>query len=56
MTDPSAADRLAAVFREEHGRVLGALVRRYGDVTLAERRPIPPMGHFSLVRFAKKAG
>lgn len=27
-----------------------------GDVTLAERRPIPPMGHFSLVRFAKKAG
>ena len=26
------------------------------DVTLAERRPIPPMGHFSLVRFAKKAG
>ncbi len=26
------------------------------DVTLAERRPIPPMGHFSLVRIAKKAG
>ena len=36
MTPPSAADRLAAVFREEHGRVVGALVRRYGDITLAE--------------------
>lgn len=26
------------------------------DVTLAERRPIPPLGHFSLVRIAKTAG
>lgn len=25
------------------------------DVTLVERRPLPPLGHFSLVRFAKHA-
>ena len=25
------------------------------DVTLIERRPLPPLGHFSLVRFAKHA-
>ena len=24
-----------------------------GDVTLVESRPLPPLGHFSLVRFAK---
>jgi RNA polymerase sigma-70 factor, ECF subfamily len=27
---------IAAVFREEHGRLLGALVRRFGDLDLAE--------------------
>ncbi len=27
---------MAAVFREEHGRLLGALVRRFGDLDLAE--------------------
>ncbi len=26
-----------------------------GDVTLIERRPMPPMGHFSLIRFGKQA-
>jgi phosphatidylethanolamine/phosphatidyl-N-methylethanolamine N-methyltransferase len=27
-----------------------------GDVSLAEQRPIPPLGHFSLVRIAKHMG
>ena len=26
---------------------------RHGGVTLAERRPMPPLGHFSLIRFRK---
>lgn len=26
---------------------------RHGGVTLAERRPMPPMGHFSLIRYRK---
>jgi phosphatidylethanolamine/phosphatidyl-N-methylethanolamine N-methyltransferase len=26
---------------------------RHGGVTLAERRPMPPMGHFSLIRYHK---
>ncbi|MDB5485769.1 MAG: phosphatidylethanolamine N-methyltransferase, partial [Tardiphaga sp.] len=25
----------------------------HGGVTLAERRPMPPMGHFSLIRYRK---
>jgi phosphatidylethanolamine/phosphatidyl-N-methylethanolamine N-methyltransferase len=25
------------------------------DVSFVERRPLPPLGHFSLVRFAKHA-
>ncbi|MBU2665488.1 RNA polymerase sigma factor [Actinoplanes bogorensis] len=29
-------DAVEAVFREEHGRLLGALVRRFGDLDLAE--------------------
>ncbi|WP_033287516.1 RNA polymerase sigma factor [Amycolatopsis jejuensis] len=33
---PDAARAVAAVFREEHGRLLGALVRRFGDLDLAE--------------------
>jgi phosphatidylethanolamine/phosphatidyl-N-methylethanolamine N-methyltransferase len=28
----------------------------HGGVRLAERRPMPPLGHFSLIRFAKLAG
>jgi RNA polymerase sigma-70 factor, ECF subfamily len=32
----SAEEALARVVREEHGRIVGALVRRYGDVDLAE--------------------
>lgn len=31
-----ARRRLEAVFREEHGRIVGGLVRRYGDVELAQ--------------------
>jgi len=27
--------------------------RAHGGVTLAERRPMPPMGHFSLIRYVK---
>ena len=27
-----------------------------GQVRLVERRPLPPLGHFSLVRFQKLAG
>jgi len=26
---------------------------KHGGVTLAERRPMPPMGHFSLIRYHK---
>jgi phosphatidylethanolamine/phosphatidyl-N-methylethanolamine N-methyltransferase len=26
---------------------------KHGGVTLAERRPMPPMGHFSLIRYLK---
>src|ERR1700754_2218288 len=26
---------------------------KHGGVSLAERRPMPPMGHFSLIRFRK---
>ena len=26
---------------------------RHGGITLAERRPMPPMGHFSLIRYVK---
>jgi phosphatidylethanolamine/phosphatidyl-N-methylethanolamine N-methyltransferase len=26
---------------------------RHGGVTLIERRPMPPMGHFSLIRYRK---
>ncbi|WP_093576513.1 RNA polymerase sigma factor [Amycolatopsis rubida] len=33
---PDARASVAAVFREEHGRLLGALVRRFGDLDLAE--------------------
>jgi phosphatidylethanolamine/phosphatidyl-N-methylethanolamine N-methyltransferase len=29
---------------------------RHGGVTFVERRPMPPLGHFSLIRFAKTAG
>ena len=31
----------------------GAWAARHGGVRLAERRPMPPMGHFSLIRFAR---
>ena len=30
----SAGEALARVVREEHGRIVGALVRRYGDLPL----------------------
>jgi phosphatidylethanolamine/phosphatidyl-N-methylethanolamine N-methyltransferase len=26
---------------------------KHGGITLAERRPMPPMGHFSLIRYRK---
>ena len=26
---------------------------KHGGITLAERRPMPPMGHFSLIRYVK---
>jgi phosphatidylethanolamine/phosphatidyl-N-methylethanolamine N-methyltransferase len=32
---------------------LVAWVARHGGVTLAERRPMPPLGHFSLIRYRK---
>ena len=28
----------------------------YGGVRVVERRPMPPLGHFSLIRFAKLSG
>ena len=27
--------------------------KRHGGVSLRERRPMPPMGHFSLIRYVK---
>ncbi|MCK2212301.1 RNA polymerase sigma factor [Actinomadura sp. ATCC 31491] len=35
-TKPQAGASVEAVFREEHGRLLAALVRRFGDLDLAE--------------------
>lgn len=32
---------------------LVAWAQRHGGVTLRERRPMPPMGHFSLIRYVK---
>jgi phosphatidylethanolamine/phosphatidyl-N-methylethanolamine N-methyltransferase len=29
---------------------------RHGGVSLVERRPMPPLGHFSLIRFARNGG
>jgi phosphatidylethanolamine/phosphatidyl-N-methylethanolamine N-methyltransferase len=37
------------------GRIT-AWVKRHGGVRLIERRPIRPLGHFSLFRFARTAG
>src|SRR5829696_1323940 len=34
--DAGTRQELVRVVREEHGRIVGALVRRYGDVDLAE--------------------
>lgn len=31
-------------------------VGRHGGVELVERRPMPPLGHFSLIRYRKRAG
>ena len=35
---------------------LGRWAAAHGGVCLAERRPMPPLGHFSLIRFAKLSG
>lgn len=34
---------------------LVAWVERHGGVELVERRPMPPLGHFSLIRYRKRA-
>jgi phosphatidylethanolamine/phosphatidyl-N-methylethanolamine N-methyltransferase len=34
------------------GRLAG-WAARHGGVTVIERRPMPPLGHFSLIRFAR---
>jgi phosphatidylethanolamine/phosphatidyl-N-methylethanolamine N-methyltransferase len=39
-----------AEFRWER---LAKWAARHGGVTLVERRPMPPLGHFSLIRFAR---
>ncbi len=36
-------------------RVLADWARRHGGVKLVEQRPMPPLGHFSLIRFEKLA-
>jgi phosphatidylethanolamine/phosphatidyl-N-methylethanolamine N-methyltransferase len=36
-------------------RRLARWAERQADIVLIERRPMPPLGHFSLIRFAKKA-
>ena len=33
---------------------LGAWAARHGGVRVIERRPMPPLGHFSLIRFERK--
>jgi len=35
---------------------LARWVERHGGVRVAERRPMPPLGHFSLIRFVRLAG
>src|SRR5215469_2344985 len=35
---------------------LGKWAAAHGGVSLTERRPMPPLGHFSLIRFTKLAG
>jgi len=41
-------------WRPEFGwRRLAQWAARHGGVRLVERRPMPPLGHFSLIRFAK---
>jgi hypothetical protein len=30
--------------------------RRHGGVRLIEQRPVPPLGHFSLIRFRREGG
>jgi phosphatidylethanolamine/phosphatidyl-N-methylethanolamine N-methyltransferase len=41
-------------WRPEFGwRRLERWVARHGGVRVVERRPMPPLGHFSLIRFAK---
>jgi RNA polymerase sigma-70 factor (ECF subfamily) len=36
VTDPGAAAAVERVFREEYGRVIASLVRRFGDIDIAE--------------------
>ena len=43
-------------FQHERFEGLGMIAdwaARHGGVSLAERRPMPPMGHFSLIRYRK---
>jgi|SRR5262245_15616404 len=56
-----AAARLAPVARRLRWRPefrwqrLARWAERHGGVRLLERRPMPPLGHFSLIRFARLA-
>jgi len=37
-------------------RTLAEWAKRHGGVRVVERRPMPPLGHFSLIRFERPAG
>jgi len=47
------ARRLGWQLEFQWGR-LELWAERHGGVRLVERRPVPPLGHFSLIRFAKR--
>ena len=37
-------------------RTLADWAKRHGGVRVIERRAMPPLGHFSLIRFARNGG
>ena len=53
-TQLCAARRAGSAGRSEfRWQRLAQWAARHGGVRVIERRPMPPLGHFSLIRFAK---
>ena len=62
----TGGEAIERVFREEYGRVIASLVRRFGDITIAEDAAgdalflqpldIAPDGHLGDVEFARQRG